>query len=102
VNEEAVALWGAVAQKTNKTKKQTTSWSVAPEALHCKKSRPVAGLEISDYKVVVPARVIPSHKVPLERDLLIFFFHACECADCGLPGSDSVQILNMDAIITEG
>jgi len=57
-----------------KQTKQTTSWPFAPEALHCEKSRPVAGLEFSDCKVVVPAIVIPSHKVPLEREILIFFF----------------------------
>jgi hypothetical protein len=92
----------AVAPKTTKRKKQTTSWLVAPEAVYCKKSRPVAGLEFSDCKAVVPARVIPSHKIPLEIELLMFlFFHVCECADCGLPGSDSVQFLNMDAIVTE-
>jgi len=32
---------------------------------------------------------------------MFLFFHVCECADCGLPGSDSVQFLNMDAIVTE-
>jgi hypothetical protein len=78
VNVETLAHCGAVAPKTNKTNKQTnkqtTSWPVAPEALHCKKSRPVAGLEFSDCKVVVPARVIPSHKIPLEFELLMIFF----------------------------
>jgi hypothetical protein len=77
----------------------TAYWSVAPETLLCNKSRLVAGLEVSDCKVVVPVRVVPSHNIPFEMDLLMIFFHVCEFADYGLPGSDNVHILNTDAVI---